>query len=126
MPGRSRSRSRKPLPTLHEEEPLQPLIADSYELAVATYNTNAPLNDSLKEQIQSHMEESVIMSLGKHTPYTSNDITPAIREYLDGRDVKGDIVKSRYMSRIRSALRGGGKSRRRTRSARRKSQRRRV
>jgi hypothetical protein len=109
---RKRNHSRKSLPTLHEEEPLLPLIEDAYQLAIGLFNKNAPLNASLREQIQEHMEESVIMSLNKRTPYTSNDVVPAIRAYLDARDVRGNIVKARYLSRVRRRS-GGRKTRRR-------------
>jgi hypothetical protein len=110
---RKRNHSRKSLSTLHEEEPLQHFIEDAYQLAIGTLGKHTPLNESLREQIQEHMEESVIMSLSKHTPYTSNDVVPAIRAYLNTRDVRGNIVKSRYLSRIRRRL--GGAKRRKTR-----------
>jgi hypothetical protein len=112
MPTRPRNRTRRRLGTLHEEENLEPILVQAYDLAIGTYN--GPVDRTIRGIVKEHMEESVIMSLGKRSPYNGNAVEDVIDAFLAGRDVEADIVRARY---ARHRRRGGGKRRRTKRSS---------
>lgn len=121
MSGRSRSRSRtrklKVMEPLHEEEDLLPIIIQSYELALGTYKGSIE-KGTIKDIIKTHMEESVIMSLGKHTPYNGETISEAINTFLENHDVHKNMIQSRYKSLIfpkKYKSSRGGSNKRKTR-----------
>lgn len=107
MSGRSRSRMTGKLERLHEEEELAPIVSEAYELAIKSY-TGPVQESSIQSIVKNHMTDSVIMSLGKHTPHNGNSVDEAIENFLSSRDVHGNIIRSRYISRVAHKRRMNG------------------
>ena len=107
------------LQPLHEEEDLTKRVTQAYNLAINSFEQNTPINkkhiQNIYDFVKNHMEESIIMSLGKNTPHNSNSVDDAITNFLKHRDIYRNLVSHRYQRQIyegqlaRELSRRGGK-----------------